>query len=434
LARGEEVEITGIGRRDEIGATARAVNAIKEMLAEKLRREAEEKAAQDRQTAAQREAAMAKIAYEFQAAVGRIVQSAAAGDFSERVALEGTSGLVLSVGTMINALCDNVAKALGDLVQMLGALAEGDLTQRITADHRGDFGTLKDNANSTAERIGKTMAGIKLAACEVTNASVEISSSTTDLSLRTEEQAASLEETSASMAQISATVKKNAANAQHANQSAATTKEVADRGGQVVAKAVKAMARIEDSSCKISDIIGVIDEIARQTNLLALNAAVEAARAGEAGRGFAVVASEVRNLAQRSAQAAKNIKDLITNSNGQVKEGVALVNQAGSALTEILESIKSFAAIVADIAAASAEQSTDIEQVNKALSQMDEVTQQNSALVEENAASAKTLEHQSTAMDRLMGFFRIDEAADEKTRRRERSATAASAVISSKVA
>jgi methyl-accepting chemotaxis protein len=434
LARGEEVEITGIGRRDEIGATARAVNAIKEMLAEKLRREAEEKAAQDRQTAAQREAAMAKIADEFQAAVGRIVQSAAAGDFSERVALEGTSGLVLSVGTMINALCDNVAKALGDLVQMLGALAEGDLTQRITADHRGDFGTLKDNANSTAERIGKTMAGIKLAACEVTNASVEISSSTTDLSLRTEEQAASLEETSASMAQISATVKKNAANAQHANQSAATTKEVADRGGQVVAKAVKAMARIEDSSCKISDIIGVIDEIARQTNLLALNAAVEAARAGEAGRGFAVVASEVRNLAQRSAQAAKNIKDLITNSNGQVKEGVALVNQAGSALTEILESIKSFAAIVADIAAASAEQSTDIEQVNKALSQMDEVTQQNSALVEENAASAKTLEHQSTAMDRLMGFFRIDEAADEKTRRRERSATAASAVISSKVA
>jgi methyl-accepting chemotaxis protein len=428
LAKGEEVEITGIGRRDEIGATARAVNGIKEMLAEKLRREAEERAAQDRQTAAQREAAMAKVADEFQAAVGRIVQSAAAGDFSERVALEGTSGLVLSVGTMINALCDNVAKALGDLVRMLGALAEGDLTQRITADHRGDFGTLKDNANSTAERIGKTIAGIKLAACEVTNASVEISSGTTDLSLRTEEQAASLEETSASMAQISATVKKNAENAQHANQSAAVTKEVADRGGQVVAKAVNAMARIEDSSCKISDIIGVIDEIARQTNLLALNAAVEAARAGEAGRGFAVVASEVRNLAQRSAEAAKNIKNLITNSNGQVKEGVALVNQAGSALTEILESIKSFAAIVADIAAASAEQSTDIEQVNKALSQMDEVTQQNSAMVEENAASAKTLEHQSTAMDELMGFFRIDEAADEQARGGKRS------VISSKVA
>ncbi|HEY6257868.1 MAG TPA: methyl-accepting chemotaxis protein [Xanthobacteraceae bacterium] len=425
LAQGEEVAITGIERRDEIGATARAVNGIKEMLAAKARRDAAEKAEQDRQASGQRKAATARIADEFQAAVGRIVQSATAGDFSRRVALEGTSGLVLNVGTMINALCDNVAKALGDLVQMLSALAEGDLTQRITADHRGDFATLKDNANSTAERIGKTIAGIKLAACEVTNASAEISTSTTDLSQRTEDQAARLEETSASMVQISATVQKNAENAQHANQSAATTRAVADRGGQVVAKAVKAMARIEDSSCKISDIIGVIDEIARQTNLLALNAAVEAARAGDAGRGFAVVASEVRSLAQRSSEAAKNIKELITNSNGEVKEGVRLVNEVGSALGEIVESIKSFAAIVADIAAASAAQSIDIEQVNKALSQMDEVTQQNSALVEENAASAKTLEDQSTAMDELIGFFRIDEAASgQATPAPKRSAVA----------
>ena len=174
------------------------------------------------------------------------------------------------------------------------------------------------------------------------------------------------------------------------------------------------MAKIEDSSRKISDIIGVIDEIARQTNLLALNAAVEAARAGEAGRGFAVVASEVRSLAQRSSQAAKDIKDLITNSNEQVKDGVDLVNRAGAALTEIVESIKKVAEIVADIASASAEQASGIEQVNKALTQMDEVTQQNSALVEENAATAKTLEHQAKAMDERVAFFKLGAAVEDQ--------------------
>jgi methyl-accepting chemotaxis protein len=178
----------------------------------------------------------------------------------------------------------------------------------------------------------------------------------------------------------------------------------------VVAQAVDAMARIDESSRKISDIISVIDEIARQTNLLALNAAVEAARAGEAGRGFAVVASEVRSLAQRSSQAAKDIKDLITNSSGQVQEGVELVNKAGASLTEIVASIKRVVGIVSEIASASAEQSTGIDQVNTALSQMDEVTQQNSALVEQNAAAAKALEQQSHAMDERVSFFRLEAA------------------------
>jgi methyl-accepting chemotaxis protein len=346
--------------------------------------------------------------------INGVVQAAVAGDFVQRVPTEGKKGFMLNLSNAMNGLCENTGKALDDLASMMGSLANGDMTQRINADYQGMFGKLKDDANKMADQIGATVADIKASAREVTNASAEISTSTTDLSQRTEEQAASLEETSASMEEISATVKKNAENAQQANQSAAGTRDVADRGGQVVAKAVDAMAKIEESSRKISDIIGVIDEIARQTNLLALNAAVEAARAGEAGRGFAVVASEVRSLAQRSSQAAKDIKDLITNSNGQVKDGVDLVNRAGTALTEIVDSIKKVADIVADISNASIEQSTGIEEVNKALTQMDEVTQQNSALVEENAATAKTLEHQAKAMDERVAFFKLDSNAESE--------------------
>src|ERR1700742_3982822 len=211
------------------------------------------------------------------------------------------------------------------------------------------------------------------------------------------------------MEQISATVRRNAENAQKARQSALSTQKVADRGGEVAGKAVQAMSRIEESSGKIADIIGVIDEIARQTNLLALNAAVEAARAGEAGRGFAVVASEVRSLAQRSSQAAKDIAQIITSSGSQVKEGVELVNQAGNALNEIVDSIREVATLVSDIARASAEQATGLEEVGKALAQMDEVTQRNSALVEENAATAHTLEEQAKSMDEQVSFFRTEE-------------------------
>ena len=364
--------------------------------------------------------------------VDDLVKAAVAGDFSKRVPLDGKHGFMLNLATAMNALCDNTGKALDDLAGMMAALADGDLSQRIAAQYQGMFGKLKEDANMMAERIGATIGEIKASASEVTNASAEISTSTTDLSQRTEEQAASLEETSASMEEISSTVKKNAENAKAANSSAATTRDVAGRGGAVVAQAVDAMAKIEESSRKISDIIGVIDEIARQTNLLALNAAVEAARAGEAGRGFAVVASEVRSLAQRSSQAAKDIKDLITNSNGQVKDGVDLVNKAGTALTEIVESIKTVAEIVSEIANASAEQADGIEQVNKALNQMDEVTQQNSALVEENAATAKTLEHQAKAMDERVAFFKLAAGAETVQAAPMASAKASVAVASSR--
>ncbi len=353
--------------------------------------------------------------------VDAVVKAAIAGDFSLRLPTEGKKEFMLNLSTAINELCENVAGAVADVARVLSALAAGNLTLRVTAEYQGAFATLKSDLNATAERLSGTIGDIKTAAREVNNAAAEISASTTDLSQRTEEQAASLEETSASMEQISATVKKNAENAQEANKLTSSSRDVADRGGSVVADAVKAMARIEESSRKIADIIGVIDEIARQTNLLALNAAVEAARAGDAGRGFAVVASEVRSLAQRSSQAAKDIKDLITSSSTQVQDGVSLVNQAGTSLNEIVSSIKQVAEIVADIATASAEQAEGLEQINKALAQMDEVTQQNSALVEENAASAKALEHQSTTMDERVSLFQLE---DEPRGGKGREATA----------
>jgi methyl-accepting chemotaxis protein len=308
-----------------------------------------------------------------------------------------------------------IARPLRALISPLESVAGGNFAIKVPgADRKDEVGQIASAVEVMAGKVSSTIAEIKASGREVTNASAEIATSTTDLSQRTEEQAASLEETSAAMEELSATVRKNAENAQLANQDANATRQVADRGGQVVAKAVDAMARIEESSRKISDIIGVIDEIARQTNLLALNAAVEAARAGEAGRGFAVVASEVRSLAQRSSQAAKDIKDLITNSNGQVKDGVQLVNKAGESLTEIVESIKKVASVVSEIANASAEQATGIDEINRALNQMDEVTQQNSALVEENAATAKTLEHQAKAMDEQVAFFQIASGHDRR--------------------
>ncbi|MGE0564767.1 MAG: nitrate- and nitrite sensing domain-containing protein [Pseudolabrys sp.] len=378
--------------------------------AERERAAAEEKAAQEKRAAEERAAAEAKVMADLDAAVGGIVKAAMTGDFEQRVPLEGKQGVIRNLAESMNTMCETMGQVMGDLVTMLGALAEGDLTKRIEAEYQGTFGSLKDSANLTAEQLGQTINELKSVSREVSSAAAEISTSTTDLSQRTEEQAAGLEQTSASMEEISATVKKNAENAQEANQLTAGARQAAEKGGQVTSNAVQAMSRIEDSSRKIGDIIGVIDEIARQTNLLALNAAVEAARAGDAGRGFAVVASEVRSLAQRSSQAAKDIKDLITSSAGQVQEGVNLVNQAGQSLQEIVGAIRNVATIVADIANASAEQAGGIDQVNKALTQMDEVTQQNSALVEENAATAKTLESQAHAMNDRVGQFRIDES------------------------
>jgi methyl-accepting chemotaxis protein len=299
------------------------------------------------------------------------------------------------------------ARVVGSIAKGLKSLAEGNLTYRIDEVFAGAYEQIRLDFNLAADRLQETIEAIAEAARQVAGASTEISSGTTDLSQRTESQSAVLEKTSSSMEEISSTVRQNAENAQYANKITAETRDVANRGSDVVGKTIKSMSHIEESSHKIADIITVIDEIARQTNLLALNAAVEAARAGEVGRGFAVVASEVRSLAQRSSQAAKDIKALITSSFGEVQEGVALANQAGSALDEVVASIKRAADVVADIAKASSEQAGGLAQISSALSQIDQANQQNSALVEESAAAAKTLEIQAAAMAGQVGFFRI---------------------------
>jgi methyl-accepting chemotaxis protein len=364
----------GVDRKDEIGDFARAFASFRDGANERIRLEAQ---AQEQRDRLEKERSAAEI---------------------ERREVELSNAKTAEEQTL----------AVKTLAEGLAKVADGNLTVRLDDGFTDAYGQIRDDFNVAVARLQETISEIAAAANEVANATGEISVSTTDLSQRTEEQAASLEQTSASLEQISTTVKKNATNAQAANQSAGDARSLADRSGQVVVQAVEAMAKIEESSRKISDIIGVIDEIARQTNLLALNAAVEAARAGEAGRGFAVVATEVRGLAQRSSQAAKDIKGLIIDSSGQVKHGVELVNKAGSSLGEIVETIKTVAAIVADVANASSEQATGIEHVNKALTHMDEMTQQNSALVEENAATAKTLEDQAAAMQRRVGFFKFD--------------------------
>lgn len=299
--------------------------------------------------------------------------------------------------------------AVEQVTEILQLMAEGDLTPRIDEPLEGEFETIRKNVNSMLDRFGNTVSQILTSAEEVASAAAQISSGTADLSQRTETQAANLQETAASMEQLSTTVKQNAENAQYANEVSGKAQVAATEGGDIVAQAVEAMARISQSSTKIAEITSVIDGIAFQTNLLALNAAVEAARAGDAGRGFAVVATEVRNLAQRSAEAAKDITGLINESSAQVRDGVDLVNRTGMSLKEIVQSIKHVSDTVSQIAEASQEQSAGIEGINTAISQMDEMTQQNAALVEENAAAAGTLQDQAAGMNTEMQFFTVVE-------------------------
>lgn len=301
--------------------------------------------------------------------------------------------------------------AVTDMGQLLHALAEGDLTHTLTADYGEEFASVMNDANRTVDEFVQVITQISQATDAITTAAAEIATGNTDLSQRTEEQASNLEETASSMEQLTATVKQNAENAQQANQLAATASEMAVKGGEVVSQVVGTMSAISDSSKKIVDIISVIDGIAFQTNILALNAAVEAARAGEQGRGFAVVASEVRNLAQRSAAAAKEIKDLIGDSVEKVGAGSKLVETAGQTMGEIVASVKRVTDIMGEITAASHEQSDGIEQVNQAIMQLDQVTQQNAALVEQSAAAAESMSEQARGLDEIVSHFKLDDNA-----------------------
>jgi methyl-accepting chemotaxis protein len=297
-----------------------------------------------------------------------------------------------------------------EMQSMLSGVLAGDLSQRIAlANKAGFFEALSKGVNQLADNMAEIVSKVKAVAMEVRTGAEEISAGNANLSQRTEQQSSSLEETASSMEEMTTTVKQNADNAGQANQLAMAARDQAEKGGSVVSQAVKAMADINDSSKKIADIIGVIDDIAFQTNLLALNAAVEAARAGEQGRGFAVVASEVRSLAGRSATAAKEIKELIQDSVRKVEDGSVLVTQSGQTLEKIVSSVKKVSDIVAEIAAASREQSSGIEQVNRAVMQMDELTQQNAALVEEATAASQAMAGQVRGLNEMLERYRVAE-------------------------
>ncbi|MCX7515332.1 methyl-accepting chemotaxis protein [Frateuria hangzhouensis] len=317
------------------------------------------------------------------------------------------AGMLLAI-VMAFLLIRSIIGTLNKAVAVANAIAQGKLGHQIVPRRNDELGKLLGAFRSMDDRLSAIVGEVRHGSGAVSTAAQQIARGNDDLSQRTQEQASSLEETASSMEEMTSTVKQNAENASHANQLARGAREQAERGGEVASQAVVAMKEINASSRKIAEIVSLIDEIAFQTNLLSLNAAVEAARAGEQGRGFAVVATEVRNLAQRSAGAAKEIKGLINDSAEKVKAGSELVDQSGKALSEIVDSVKKVTDIVAEIAAASQEQSAGIDQVNNAVSQMDEMTQQNAALVEEAAAAARAMQEQSGELARQVAFFQLD--------------------------
>jgi len=342
-----------------------------------------------------------------------LIDNAVQGELDTRIDASHYTGFMKNLGDGINELMNAVVEPMQEAQRVVKALSTGDLSESMEGEYSGEFAELRDAINETNTVLSDMVEQIMDSSENILTSSDEISRGNADLSQRTEEQASSLEETASSMEQMTSTVKQNADNAREANQLASAARDQAEKGGEVVQKAVNAMGEINTSSKKIADIIGVIDEIAFQTNLLALNAAVEAARAGEQGKGFAVVAAEVRNLAQRSAGAAKEIKGLINDSVERVDEGSKLVDESGKTLDEIVNGVKKVSDIIAEIAAAAQEQSAGIEEVNKAITQMDEMTQQNAALVEEATAASESMNEEAKEMNNLMEFFDSDDEEPE---------------------
>ena len=340
--------------------------------------------------------------------VESLIGAARNGDLSRRITLDDKRGFFLNLGTGINELVETLSAVFDEIASVMGRLSNGDLSQTIERDFNGMFALVKEDVNESLANLKEMIRKLRDSTSEITHSSNEIFSGNNSLSARTEQQASALQETATSMEQLTSTVKNNADNAQQANRLAAQARSSAEKGGEVVSQAIKAMDAINASSNKIAEIIGVIDEIAFQTNLLALNASVEAARAGEQGRGFAVVATEVRNLAGRSATAAREIKELIKDSAKKVGDGSELVNQSGDTLVEIVNGVKKVGDIVSEIAAASQEQSAGIGQVKQAVTSMDETTQQNAALAEQTSAASLSMKEKASEMDSMMEYFKLE--------------------------
>lgn len=336
-----------------------------------------------------------------------IIAAANDGNLSERIGTDDKDGFFKQLSEGLNTLLDKTSSFVHDMGRMFESMSEGDLSANISNDYRGEFDNIKTNANNTVTKLNEVLLKIQNAASMVRSSATEVAQGSDDLSRRTESQASSLEETASSMEEMTSTVKQTSENASEANTLASEAKSKAQSGGEVVDDAVNAMSEILESSNKINDIIGVIDEIAFQTNLLALNAAVEAARAGEQGRGFAVVAGEVRTLSQRSAAAAKEIKDLIRDSVSKVESGSTLVNQSGETLAEIVSSVDKVANMINDVNNAAIEQNAGISQINQAITQMDEMTQQNAALVEETSAASRSMSEEANNMANMISFFSL---------------------------
>jgi methyl-accepting chemotaxis protein len=398
-----DIAIEGANRADELGDMARAVEVFRAN-SYQVRQMTEAEAVRIVNEQAQRQ----KMMQELQLAFGVVVDAAIAGDFSQRVPASFPDAELNNLAQSVNTLVEMVDSGLSETGEVLASLAHTDLSRRMQGNYQGAFARLKDDTNAVVDKLTGIVARLKKTSHDLKNATGEILAGANDLSERTTKQAATIEETSAAMEQLADTVLKNSERAGEASVNAAAVTTAATDGGNVMMRANEAMEKITASSGKISNIIGLIDDIAFQTNLLALNASVEAARAGEAGKGFAVVAIEVRRLAQSAAQASAEIKGLIEQSATEVTAGSRLVSDAADKLSGMLEAVQRNHALLESIAAESREQATAITEVNVAVRQMDEMTQHNAALVEETNAAIEQTEAQAVELDQVVDIFHIE--------------------------
>ena len=400
-----EVDVPFTDKGNEVGAMARAVEVFREN-GLRVSQMTEAEAARIVADEEKRRLMMTEL----QAAFGEVVDAAVSGDFTKRVHAEFPDAELNSLAGSVNNLVETFDRSVAEVGEVLGAMADTDLTRRMTGEYEGAFAKLKSDINAVGEKLTEVVMQLRRTSGSLKSATGEILSGANDLSERTTKQAATIEETSAAMEQLASTVLSNAERAKQASASASQVTRTAEEGGQVMDAANEAMERITASSAKISNIIGMIDDIAFQTNLLALNASVEAARAGDAGKGFAVVAVEVRRLAQSAASASSDVKALIEQSSGEVTTGSKLVGEAAGKLASMLEAIRENTQSLEAIARDSAEQATSIEEVTAAVRTMDEMTQHNAALVEETNAAIEQTEAQASELDRIVDIFAIDQA------------------------